>query len=214
MGVAIPSDDTVRRLTEHWARNWPQLGADEPPPALLHRLLAAYREPHRAYHTLDHLLECLDLAEEAEGRAEHAAEVAAALWFHDAVYDPTRHDNENQSAEWAAAALTEKGVAPAVVARVAELVRATDHRTPRALTGDAMLVHDIDLAILGAGEERFHEYQAQIRREYGWVLHSVYRAERRMILRSFLDRERIYLDDHFAARFENQARANLAAALA
>lgn len=193
---------------------WRDLGREgEPPAGLLDRLLTAYGASHRAYHTRDHLLECLNLAEEYRRLAERVGEVEAALWFHDVVYDPTRHDNEQRSAELAAAALQEEGVAPEVVSRIAEAVLATDHGAPQEWSGDAALVHDIDLAVLGAEEDRFREYQQQIRREFGWVLHSVYRAERQMLLRGFLGRPRIYLTDALCARFEERARANLTAAL-
>ncbi len=39
----------------------------------------------------------------------------AAVWFHDAIYDPTRQDNEAESARLARARLTADGVDPAVV---------------------------------------------------------------------------------------------------
>lgn len=71
------------------------------------QLLAHYSQPQRAYHTLAHLTECLIQLEAVRHLAQQPALLELALWFHDAVYDPTQdgHDpqynNEQQSANWA-----------------------------------------------------------------------------------------------------------------
>lgn len=78
---------------------------------------------------------------------------------------------------------------------------------------DEQLLVDIDLAILGATPERFAEYDAQVRAEYAWVPGFVYRMKRRSVLKAFLARPRLYGTDHFRARYEAQARRNLAAVL-
>ena len=91
--------DTVA-LRASWSDAWRALGASADD-ALLAELLARYAEGQRAYHTLQHLGECLvHLARERDG-AERPAEVALALRYHDAIYDVHRHDNEARSADWA-----------------------------------------------------------------------------------------------------------------
>ena len=78
---------------ERWQQLWQGIGTPAPA-GLLDALLAAWREPQRHYHTLQHLEECLDHFDSARTLGEHAAEVELALWFHDAVYDVQAHDNE------------------------------------------------------------------------------------------------------------------------
>lgn len=73
---------------------------------------------------------------------------------------------------------------------------------------------DIDLAILGAPQARFDEYEDQIRREYAWVPEADFRAGRARILESFLARPRIFQTRHFNARLEESARENMARSLA
>ena len=197
----------------HWQSAWADLGLRPPPPEVLESLLARWAEPHRKYHTLQHLQECLELFERDRALAEHPGEVAIALWFHDAVYDTSRHDNEAASADWAGRVLRDAGADAAVVDRVHALVMATRHSEVPA-TPDARLLVDIDLAILGAGPARFAEYERQIRDEYGFVPETVFREKRADILRGFLERPALFATSAYAARLDGAARANLARALA
>jgi predicted metal-dependent HD superfamily phosphohydrolase len=199
-------------LRAQWQRTWGDLGA-APQAQLLERLLAAWREPHRHYHTLQHLHECLAQLELARECSPHPAEASLALWFHDAVYDPRRHDNEQRSADWARDGALAAGASREAAERVQALVMATRHDAP-AGTPDAHLVVDVDLAILGAPRERFDEYERQVRLEYAHVADAAYRAGRSRILRGFLARAAIYLTPPFHDRLETAARANLEHSLA
>jgi len=194
-------------------RAWGGIGAAGDGAAVYDALVSAYREPQRGYHSLQHLRECLGLFEQARGLASRAGEVEIALWFHDAVYDVRRTDNEERSAEWSRVACTGDGVASTVVERVHSLVMVTKH-TGVPACGDEQLLVDIDLAILGAPEQRFAEYERQIREEYAYVPEALFAEKRRFILLSFLKREHLYGTSYFRARFEAVARANLEAALA
>lgn len=175
-------------------------------------LIARHSEPWRKYHTLQHLRECVAWFEQVASSAEHPAEVEIALWFHDAVYALDRSDNEEQSADLARSALLAAEVPAAVAERVATLVLITKHSALPA-TPDEQLVVDIDLAILGASELRFAEYEAQIRAEYSFVPDALFREKRREILLSFLARPRIYSTPLCFERLEANARKNLAQAV-
>lgn len=195
-----------------FSRAWTGIGANSPGAALLDQLLAAYAEPQRKYHTAQHLSECLQLFDGVRTLAQAPAEVEIALWFHDAVYDVKASDNEAQSAQWAQRALAAAAVQPEVITRVVDLVMVTRH-TGEPSQPDQRLLVDVDLAILGADVERFAEYEQQIRDEYSFVPGWLFRRKRKAILRTFIERPRIYGTDHFYKALEQAARRNLVAAV-
>lgn len=195
-----------------WQHMWEELGAQGNQQALFNQLIAAYSERHRHYHTLQHLRECLQSFEAARTLAQRPAEVELALWFHDAVYDVHRDDNEERSAEWAAMAVRNAGLQDPVAQRVHALVMATKHKAlPAGI--DAQVLVDVDLAILGAAEARFDESDMQIRREYAHVPEAAFREGRCRVLRSFLERPRLYATEAFHQALEERARRNLARAI-
>lgn len=197
-----------------WKRLWTALGAATVPGGLYNQLVRAWGEPHRHYHTLQHLRECLAHCEAAAMLARRPDDVELALWFHDAVYDPRRGDNEQRSADWARSGIVAAGCAEGVADRVAALVLATAGHEAPADDPDAQLLLDIDLAVLGAGEVRFAEYERQVRAEYAHVAEADWRAGRARVLEGFLSRPRIYATAPYHDALEQRARANLARSLA
>lgn len=178
------------------------------------RLLRAYAQPHRAYHTAQHLAECLSLLSQANLSASTAAEIAVALWYHDAVYRPERQDNEARSAHWCAFRARQFGLDEAVIERIRAMIMATCHGAAPVLqsalqSAQTQILLDIDLSILGAPASRFAEYCRQIRAEYSWVAMPVYAEKRAAVLSGFAAQPQIY-HSAFGARFEAQARHNLA----
>jgi predicted metal-dependent HD superfamily phosphohydrolase len=187
---------------------WKELGAANPDPKLHGELIARYSEPHRKYHTLQHLEECFEKLDEVRALAEHPAEIELALWFHDAIYNVKRRDNEKKSADWARASASAAGTPAEACDRVHALVMATRHKAvPRGT--DAEILADVDLSILGVAPERFDEYERQVREEYAWVPDFLFRRERKAILKEFLARPRIFSSTHFRDRYEQQARSNI-----
>jgi predicted metal-dependent HD superfamily phosphohydrolase len=174
-------------------------------------IIQHYAAAGRAYHNVQHLLECLQHFAQVRHLAEHPAEVALALWFHDVVYDPQAADNERKSADMALHFLHAQEVDTAVLKRVDALIMAT--RTHEASTADQQLLVDIDLAILAAPAVRFAEYQQQIRQEYSFVAETLFQVKRAEVLAGFLQRPRIYQTAYFYQQLEKQARANLQHAL-
>lgn len=204
-------------LQASWNLAWSWLG--RPAPAGLQtELMAAWSEPHRHYHDPRHLHECLALWTGWRGLCVRPGEVAIALWFHDAVYDPQATpagSNELASAAWAARSLVRSGADSDAAQRVHDLVMATQHDAPtKSLSNpDAELLIDIDLAILGSPAERFERYDQDVRKEYAWVPAGRYQQGRAQVLQSFLNRPRLYRTEPAFALLETRARMNLAAAL-
>lgn len=199
---------------EEWRRLWTALGAQSINGGLFNQLVRAYGEPQRHYHTLQHLRECLAYCESASALARRPEEVALALWFHDAVYDPRRQDNEARSAEWARASILAAGCEAAVAERVAQLVLATATHQAQGDDPDTLLLLDVDLAILGAAPARFDEYERQVRAEYAHVPEADFRAGRARFLQGLLARPRLYATAPFHDALEQRARANLQRSIA
>ena len=191
---------------------WRQLGASDTGEDLYHRLIACYSEPHRKYHTVQHLNECFVHLDRVRSLAVHPDEVEVALWFHDAIYDTSKKDNEARSAAWARASLVAAGVSTEQADRIHGLIMSTMHHAAPA-DKDAEVLVDVDLSILGAETARFDEYEIQIREEYSWVPESLYRASRRQVLEEFMRREFIYSTAPFRSEYDARARDNIARSL-
>jgi predicted metal-dependent HD superfamily phosphohydrolase len=193
---------------QRWLELWSRLGAQASGASIFAHLAAAYAEPGRAYHTAEHIRDCLAELDLTRNLAQHPDEVEAALWFHDAVYLPGASDNEDQSAELARTGLSTGAVPQEVADRTAALVLATRHAAVPSAP-DEQLICDIDLSIFGREPAVFDEFERRIRREYAWVPEAVYRRERSAVLSGFLRRRSIYQTDQFRHRYEVLARANL-----
>ena len=88
---------TMRHIREILAtHNSHGLNLDAP---WLDKVFSAYQQPHRYFHTLDHLRNICDLIHLQVSDAEHSAQMLLAALFHDVVWYPQRKDNEEQSAQ-------------------------------------------------------------------------------------------------------------------
>ncbi|MDQ4084337.1 MAG: HD domain-containing protein [Actinomycetota bacterium] len=186
---------------------------DDPAEDLRARLAQRYREPHRRYHDLRHLHEVLQTVEDLADEAGDIEAVRWAAWFHDAVYDVRRDDNEERSAELAEKELAALGLDAAMVAEVGRLVRLTATHDPDPGDANGAVLCDADLRILATDPWRLAEYVVDVRAEYGHVGEDDFRAGRAAVLRALLSADRLYRTQAGHARWEDRARANLTAEL-
>jgi len=184
------------------------MNAKGDPLPIYRELVLLYSQPQRHYHNLRHLAECLAEFDSTRFLAREPIAVELTIWFHDAIYDTHAQDNEAKSAGLARQLISRAGANASLCAPVCDLIRSTQTHDPSAHP-DAPLLVDVDLSILGQPEERFGEYETQIRREYDWVPESTFISKRAEILEGFMARDRIYTTDPFFAKYEQKARANL-----
>ncbi|QNX06604.1 HD domain-containing protein [Acinetobacter seifertii] len=177
------------------------------PQKILDELIAAYGEKQRAYHSVQHLYECLSLYQSIQSELNDPSAVALALWFHDAIYNPQAPDNELKSAELFEQ-LMAQDLLPDTLAKIKRWILATQKH---ALTDetDLQFLLDIDLAILAAPPERFIQYEQQIQQEYAWVEPEVYSIKRKEVLMHFYQSEPLYQTAYFQKNFELNAKQNL-----
>jgi len=199
-----------QKLASAFARLWNELKGSHA--EVVYRDLAArYAEPQRHYHTLAHIAACLAEAARFELEPRTRQIVELAIWFHDAIYDPTAHDNEARSSALFRAHAAASKLDSDMIDDVTRLIEATC--THESGVGDderALQVFlDIDLSILGASAERFHAYEQDIGQEYAHVSLPLYRSMRAQVLRKFLARERIFKTAELSKIYEAQARSNL-----
>ncbi|MFT3782306.1 MAG: hypothetical protein QM790_09845 [Nibricoccus sp.] len=138
--------------------------------------------------------------------------IEAALWFHDAIYDPRSSTNEEDSAALAADCFSTASLPPAHIAAIRQLILSTKTHHAGENT-DAALLIDADLAICGQPTSRFLEYESGIKAEYAWVPAATYVEKRVQILSNFLERAEIYRTDYFKEHYEGAARTNLGQAI-
>lgn len=180
------------------------------------RLLAGWREPHRRYHTVDHLRAVLDVVDAYADSARRPDLVRLAAWCHDVVHDPRAggDTNERASAELGDTLLTAAGLPAAAVTEVRRLVLLTADHAVGPDDPDGALLCDADLAVLAAPADGYDRYAAAIRREYAHVPEPDFRAGRAAVLRHLLGLPALYRLPEPHARWEDAARANLSRELA
>jgi predicted metal-dependent HD superfamily phosphohydrolase len=191
-------------LLERWRAILPDL------PEIGEDLLRRYAEPHRRYHTTEHLRHLLVMIDEL-AETQDLFLVRLAAWFHDAVYTipAGQVSNEEASARLAIRILGRAGLEQEDLNQVARLVRLTETHLPGARDPEGELLCDADLSILAAAPEAYARYVEQIREEYAAVPEQDFLAGRLAILTQLADRE--IFRTAKGRRLTERARVNLAA---
>ncbi|MCK4103356.1 HD domain-containing protein [Acinetobacter radioresistens] len=198
----------LERLKQYW-QELQQTNALYLSDSLLQKLMTAYQEPQRYYHTLQHIEECLDLYQPLKMCVNDPLAVELAIWFHDVVYEPKSDQNELKSAE-----LMKQSLAPYMtidqISKIYSWILATQtHELSEDDDLDLKTLLDIDLAILGSKPSRFAEYEQQIQQEYAWVSEGIYHEKRKKVLSHFYQAHPLFKTEYFQDKLENQAKINL-----
>ena len=195
-------------LAASWSQLCHGLGVSEARcDAVWRDIITAYGEPQRHYHGLSHIEAVVDQAAQRRGLFNDPDTALLALFFHDIVYDPARHDNEAQSAVALRDSLPE--IDEARLGRACGHILATQGHEHQE-DDDTNLVLDIDMAILGAPWDAYRAYAEGVWREYLPVYGAEAYARGRveLFLKPTLQRDHLFLTDGFTS-LEDQARRNL-----
>ncbi|MFV0297846.1 MAG: hypothetical protein ACK5JT_17205 [Hyphomicrobiaceae bacterium] len=187
--------------------------------ATFDQLVAAYGEDGRHYHDLRHVAALLDLAAGEAGALRDPRSVGLAIFFHDAVYDVSRKDNEAASAALAQMTMRALGFSLDEAIRVGRLIEATAHLGPSvpgdmADDPDLARLLDFDLAILAADAATYDAYAADVRREYACYPDAQFNAGRIKVLEAFLAAPRLFRVAVHHKAWDRAARSNLCRELA
>jgi predicted metal-dependent HD superfamily phosphohydrolase len=176
---------------------------------LYHQLVRLYSAGGRAYHNLSHIRSLLDLSDTFRDRIRNYQALSFAVWFHDAIYDTRKKDNEERSAKFAVKSLGRFKIPIDTLVLACEMIVATGDHQNKSGSEDIDLFLDLDLSILGSEEDIYRSYAQAIRKEYWWAPAFLYKEGRKKVLVSFLERESIYLTREMVNRLEEQARRNI-----
>ncbi|MGK7866136.1 HD domain-containing protein [Falsiroseomonas sp. E2-1-a20] len=185
--------------------------------AVLTDLRRRYAEPHRIHHGWARIGGMLEVAEDVAGAIANRSAFILAVLFHNAVFEPKTPDSAQRSAQLMREMM--RATPATTLARAEVLILAVARQElpetrDASLRGDAMLLLDSDLSILGAPPAAFDAYEAANRREQAHLRPDSYRAGRFAELQMLLWRERIFRTDRFFLACERQARRNIERALA
>ncbi len=200
---------------EAFAALWRELGADGHSEWQFDKLKGLYAVRPRAYHTLEHVgwgLRRVSELAAAEGLDRQSQlQVCWAMWFHDAQMDFSGHGayDEGRSAELSSDAARAAGLDDLFRMKAYRLILATAHLVQPTQLDEAIVV-DADLSMLGASEPAFDQYERLVRREWAHVDDEAFRAGRLAVLQRFVDKPSIFTTPTAKARWEDQARRNLA----
>jgi len=169
-------------------------------------IISLYCGPDRHYHTMDHINDMLKGAAAANASALQMW----AILFHDVIYNATRTDNEERSADMAVEYLS--GVLSAEdLETVKQIILSTKLHEP--LVPEAALVSDLDLCPLAIPPEDFERNRWLIREEFKHLTKEAYMQGTHHFAEGLLAKEHIYLLPEFRDLHEANARRNLATLL-
>ncbi len=171
------------------------------------QLRLRHAEPHRAYHDAAHV-GLLWLRHLMHGGDPADRDLALAILFHDAVYEPMARDNEARSA----ALLAE--LVPGDTGWAQQAILATaDHLAYGGADCRVRRLLDLDLTPLAERPDVFARNTALLRREYAAVTEAAWREGRGRVLARFAAAQPLYRT-RLAAIYEAPARINLTAGIA
>lgn len=168
----------------------------------------AYGSPSRVYHSLAHLSFMLKEMMVSKSLFNDLDAALFALYYHDVISEPTRNDNEEQSALIAIDRLQAMNCPWVLIDSCEQLILASKGHE-KSTINDVNLFTDIDLAILGQSWKLYQRYTQAIRKEYDVYDDAIYARGRQKVLHHFLAMPFIFKTVYFRTIYEENARENI-----
>lgn len=185
LGNAIEMRDIFFDTAENYYRDKERLNL------LWQELERAYTATSRQYHNLAHLENLYLQLAEVKDKTENWDAIMFALFYHDAVYNAMKQNNEEKSAELAQKRMQSMDVPANTIGRCVRHILATKSHVQNE-DRDTNLFTDADLSILGASHDAYVQYHRLIRKEYGIYPDMIYNPGRKKALLHFLAMDRIF----------------------
>lgn len=135
-----------------------------------------YSEPHRHFHTTDHLNDVLGQIFDIYNCPLDLVPMVIAGVFHDIVYDPQRKDNEERSIEVLEFYISDSQKNPDIIEQAKKIILATKtHDKIHDLISD---FNKFDCSILDRDLPDLLKWEEQIRKEYSFAPWDVYKERR------------------------------------
>ena len=148
-------------------------------------ILRRWREPHRAYHTCDHLADVMNQIYAIPNNHitnKYREMLLLAAIFHDIVYDPRRSDNEERSAQL----LLQHAPETTEIQYIVSIIRDTKTHVPRSPLSHIFC--DLDMSIVKKPLPDLVRWETGIRMEYKHVPRLLYMIGRVRFLRQMIQR--------------------------
>ncbi|WP_158828458.1 adenylyltransferase/cytidyltransferase family protein [Mucilaginibacter lacusdianchii] len=139
-------------------------------------VLQRYTEPHRFYHTLDHLNDIFQQI--TERRLVDNDALLLATVYHDVVYDPQSTTNEEDSAHYFQETFNGSADLKLEVTRII-----LDTKTHKPTSDVSAIFCEMDLNILRQPFAKLMAYEHQIFKEFQFVDYKVYQEKRVEVLK-------------------------------
>jgi predicted metal-dependent HD superfamily phosphohydrolase len=200
-----------KNMSDYLRNNWKDLTEGLPKNMFYENLVKLYNSKGRSYHNLNHIEALLKLSDEYKHLLSSKKTIDFSIWYHDAIYDASKSNNEEKSAELARKDLTDLGLDAALIENCFNLIIATKaHQLSKETSSfDAQFLLDIDLSILAVDRDKYIEYTQHIRKEYRMYPNFLYKKGRKKVLNHFLEMEYIYKTELFKNLWEDKAKENL-----
>lgn len=170
------------------------------------KLESLYSQDSRHYHNLNHIHSMVSLTKQLEKQIEDYDSFLFSIFYHDAIYDTTKNDNEIQSS-----LLLRDHLSKTTFERIKKCMNLIESTAKHIANNDldSSLFIDLDLSILGENWPLYQIYISNIRKEYSNFDEQTFKRGRLKVLKSILDRNNIYETEYFKDKYELQARTNI-----